>query len=75
MLLHPTLSIIPSPEMSSYTLMSSWSEMGERFLLHGRQGLEYGKWEWRGRGVGTGERQEDPEDCREVVGEELEEVL
>ena len=49
--------------------------MGERFLLHGRQGLEYGKWERRGRGVGTGEQQEDPEDCREVVGEELEEVL
>ena len=53
--------------------MSSWSEMGERFLLRGHQGLGYGEWEQRGGGVGTGERWEDPDDRREVLGEELEE--
>ena len=53
--------------------MSSWQEMGERFQFRGRQGLGYGEWERRGGGVGTGERREDPEDRRDVVGEELEE--
>ena len=53
--------------------MSSWQEMGEQFLFHGRQGLGYGEWERRGGGVGTGERREEPDDRRELVGEELEE--
>ena len=52
--------------------MSSWSEMGEQFLLRGRLGLGYGEWGRRGGGVGTGERWEDPDDRREVLGEELE---
>ena len=52
--------------------MSSWSEIGERFLLHGCQGREYGEWEQRGGGVGTGDRREDPDDRCEVVGEESE---
>ena len=47
--------------------------MGEQFLFWGRQGRGYGEWEQRGGGVGTGEQREDPEDCREVLGEELEE--
>ena len=46
--------------------------MGEQFLFRGRQGLGYGEWERRGGGVGIGERREDPEDHRELVGEELE---
>ena len=45
--------------------------MGEWFLFRGRQGRGYGEWERRGGGVGTGERREDPEDRREVLGEEL----
>ena len=47
--------------------------MGERFRLRGRQGRGYGEWERQGGGVGTGERREDPEDQREVLGDELEE--
>ena len=47
--------------------------MGERFRLRGRQGRGYGEWEQCGGGVGTGERHEDPEDWREVLGDELEE--
>ena len=47
--------------------------MGERFLFCGRQGRGYGEWEWRGGGVGTGDQREDPDDRREVVGDELEE--
>ena len=53
--------------------MSSWQEMGEQFLFRGCQGLGYGEWERRGGGVGTGERREEPDDRRELVGEELEE--
>ena len=47
--------------------------MGEQFLFRGRQGLGYGEWERRGRGVGTGEQREEPDDRQELVGEELEE--
>ena len=47
--------------------------MGEQFRLRGRQGRGYGEWERRGGGIGTGERREDPEDWREVLGDELEE--
>ena len=47
--------------------------MGEQFRLRGRQGRGYSKWERRGGGVGIGDRREDLEDRREVLGDELEE--
>ena len=52
--------------------MSSWQDIGEQFLFRGRQGRGYSEWERRGGGVGMGERREEPDDRREVLGEESE---